>query len=213
MDDFIKNVLTTINTSVPNSIWTGDEIDDVSNDLVTRPLDNLGRIFQNALLNPVNRTLRPKITKYYTLINQKTKESLISSIKFPTIPDANEIYRGFDNQYMCDETYMNPTIDIIYFEGYRNTKNNKTGLPALYHETVSIITPTVSGTNLQYQRNESANFIEGVSNYLDEGTGFATEVPFINYTVIGAGGIYEGYKNIKIIFNNTNKTRIAEITA
>ena len=81
MDDFIKNVLTTINTSVPNSIWTGDEIDDVSNDLVTRPLDNLGRIFQNALLNPVNRTLRPKITKYYTLINQKTKESLISSIK------------------------------------------------------------------------------------------------------------------------------------
>lgn len=214
MADFIKNVLTTINTSVPNSIWTGDEIDDVSNDLVTKPLYNLGRIFQNALLNPVNRTLRPKITKYYTLVDQKTKEPLTSLVRFPTIPLDNEIYRGFENLYMSDEKYMNPTKDIIYFEGYRSEKDNKTKLPALYHETVCIISPTdLKTTNIEYQKKNSANFIEAVSNYVDEGITFVTEVPFLNYTVIGAGGIYEGYKNIKITFNNINKTRIVEITA
>jgi hypothetical protein len=215
MADFIKSVLTTINTSVPNSIWNSDEIDNVSNDLATRPLDKLGRIFQNALLNPVNRTLRPKIIKYYTLINQKTGESLISSIKFPTDPVDNEIYRGFDNQYMSDETYMNPTTDIIYFEGYRSVKNVKTELPALYHETICIISNCnpINSDIPQYQNKNSADFIEAVSNYVDEGTTFATSAPFINYTVIGAGGIYEGYKNVKIIFDNNRKRRIVEITA
>jgi len=209
----IKDVLTTLNKSVPTGIWSQDEIDVVANNLSSKPLDNLGVIFQNAIINPINRTVRPKITKYYTLQDQKTKESLLSSIKFPTLPLDDEIYRGFDNLYMCDETYSQPTNDILYFEGYRSRKNIKTMLPALYHETVCIISPHQSGKNLQYQKNESADFIEATSNYVDEGTGFATETPFINYTVTGAGGKYEGYKNINIRFNNINKTRIVEITA
>jgi hypothetical protein len=219
MADFIKSVLTTINTSLPNSIWNSDEIDNVSNDLATRPLDKLGRIFQNALLNPVNRTLRPKITKYYTLIKQdQTKESLINSVNFPTDPVDNQIYRGFTNLYMSDETYMNPTTDILYFMGCRSRFDPKINLPSLYNETLCIISNNTTLTEFEngiplYQNKNNADFIQAVSNYVDGGETFATEIPFINYTVTGASGIYEGYKNVNITFDKDRKTRIVEITA
>jgi hypothetical protein len=47
--------------------------------------------------------------------------------------------------------------------------------------------------------------------YNDGGCGFATEKPFVEYTVSAASGEFVGAKIVIIYFDNVNKTRRVEI--
>jgi hypothetical protein len=95
---------------------------------------------------------------------------------------------------MCDADYKKFTKDIINFSGTRVPEKKSVGLPATYLETVTIISKP-------YQSENSANMITATSNYIDSGSGAATSVPYVNYTVTGASGKFEGYKNIKILYD------------
>jgi hypothetical protein len=96
---------------------------------------------------------------------------------------------------MTDSTFTNFNTNILTFIGMR-TKRNITlppycQVPDIYNETLCI--------NIEPYEN---NFIQAVANYLDEGNGFETSVPYVDYAVTGASGIFEGYKIVRINFYN-----------
>lgn len=105
-------------------------------------------------------------------------------------------YSGVFNTYMTDSTWTNPNSNIITFVGYRTPGNGS--LPPLFCHTVMIKTP-------------AGDFISGLANFVDYGSGSTATVSSQNYAVMCASGIFSGYKNIYITYNQ-NKTRVVKIT-
>lgn len=137
------------------------------------------------------------ITKYYRTQNPDGTSNSTSTV-YVTDPALTTVYRGIKNQFMCRRNYITPTTDILSFEGHRTPGNDT--IPSLYKETLTI-------NSVPY----NFNFIIASANYVDEGNGFETTTPFIDYTVLGSSGIYKGYTRIRIIFDNVNHTRILKI--
>lgn len=96
---------------------------------------------------------------------------------------------------MVNNDFITYNNNIISFIGYRTPKNRNLPksiqVPDLYNETAYI-------SVFPYEE----NFIEASANYIDEGSGFETEVPFVNYSVCCAKGIFEGCKTLRINFYN-----------
>jgi hypothetical protein len=88
--------------------------------------------------------------------------------------------------------------DIITFIGYRTPGNVSLGIPNLYCETVMIKT-------------SQGDFISGLANYEDNGSGSVTSSSYENFAVTCASGNFAGYKNIKITYFE-DRTRIVTIT-
>lgn len=172
---------------------------------ITRPVYNLGNPVMSGWIYNFLKNNPPdnSITLYYKTRNALNENNASETI-FVCEPSDGP-YRGIENRFMTNERYTTYTNDILTFIGYRTpgTTINGITIPSLYNETVSI-------NSIPYDN----NFIQGAANYIDEGTSFASEVPFINYSVTGASGIYEGYKNITIyIFNDKpGRQRIVKIT-
>ena len=174
---------------------------------ITRPVYNLGNPIMSGWIynflknNPPNYD--DTIRLYYKTRNTSDLNNASETI-FVCDPEDGP-YRGIENRFMTNETYTTYTNDILTFIGYRTPGDtiNGTIIPALYNETLTI-------NSLPYED----NFIQASANYVDEGTSFITEVPFVNYTVTASSGIYAGYKNVKIIFFNDKpgRQRIVEIT-
>ena len=148
--------------------------------------------------NWVNGTICPsrKMTMYYRLSTEPGYDASgnASSTDFVTVPVVNT-YRGIENRYMTESDYQTYNSNIITFIGYRTPANptlpSNMQVPDIYNETVSI--------NMQPYND---NFIQATANYLDTGTGFATTVPFIDYKVSIASGIFSGFTNMRINFYN-----------
>lgn len=143
-------------------------------------------------------------TLYYSL-NQSTApyNPCSSETIFVTDPEDIETFRGITNRYMRDSTYNNFTTDILTYISIR-TKAKQPDFPKpMYNETFTI-------TSQPY----NMNFVQAVANYIDEGSGEATEIPFTNFTITGASGKFVGYKNIKVTYNNNDprKTRTMEFS-
>lgn len=142
----------------------------------------------------------PPITKYYRTQNLDGSVNATTTI-YVTNPELPTVYRGVKNQFMCEKNYITPTTDILCFEGHRTPGNASLKIPALYKETLTINSKAYN-----------FNYISASATYIDNGNGFETTKPFIDYTVLGSSGIYKGYKKIRIIFNNKNHTRILVIS-
>lgn len=135
---------------------------------------------------------KEKITLYYNITEY-------TSTLFVTNPSNPGVYRGLSNRYMTNCNYTKYTKDIITIDGVRTPGNGN--IPNLYNETITIISePYVK------------NYITASANYIDIGEGFETILPDMTYNVESAIGKFKGYKKLKIIFNNVNKTRIVEIS-
>lgn len=173
---------------------------------ITRPVYNLGNPIMSAWIYNFIKNTPPKnetIVLYYkTLNNEGTNNA--AETKFICDPLEGP-YRGIENRYMTNESYTTNTNDILTFVGYRTpgVTINGTSIPPLYNETLTI-------TSLPYED----NFIQATANYIDNGSSFASEVPFINYSVTGSSGIYAGYNNVKIVIynNRPGRQRIVYIT-
>ncbi len=137
----------------------------------------------------------PEMKLYYRLdVSPTNPGSITSMTRFVTDP-VIDTYRGIENLFMVQNDFVTFNKNMLTFIGYRTPKN--LALPAyiqvpdLYNETLSInIEPYLE------------NFIQATANYVDEGSSFVTTVPFIDYTVSAASGIFEGYKNVRINFYN-----------
>lgn len=174
---------------------------------ITRPVYNLGNAVLSGWIYNFLKNNPPRndgtITLYYKTRNTSGQNNASETV-FVCEP-ANGPYRGIENRFMTNATYTTYTNDILTFIGYRTPGATVNGqkIPALYNETVTI-------NSFPYED----NFIQATANYIDEGTSFITEIPFINYAVSASSGIYAGYKQLRInIFNDKpGKQRIIQIT-
>lgn len=134
---------------------------------------------------------------YRTRQYPRNTVSNASETVFVTNPIADDIYRGNSNMYMTDSDYLTYNKNILSFSGVRTPADMKLSpemrVPRMYDEFVNI---SVQPYDL--------NYIQAHANYIDEGSGFETTVPFVNYTVTGASGIFEGCTNLRIEFFDKN---------
>lgn len=100
---------------------------------------------------------------------------------------------------MTESDYETYNKNIITFIGYRTPKPSiNHSIPSLYNETIIIITPDNNNTNPTYNN----NIIQATQNYIDSSSTLATTVPYIDYVVNSANGIFKDYKILRIEFNN-----------
>ena len=136
-------------------------------------------------------------TLYYRLYDtlDTSKVNNASILIFAT----NELnnYHGLENRFMMDANGV-PNNDVISILGFRTFGNPLVKLPALYNETINIQTKN--------------GFVNAQAVYNDNGRGFATELPYVEYCVLGASGEFVGAKILTIFFDNINYTRIVKIT-
>ena len=125
-------------------------------------------------------------------------------------------YRGITNRFMVDNDFVTYNTNILTFIGFRTPKNPDLDsrpdlqVPDLYNETINVnVEPYLE------------NYIQASANYVDSGSSFVTTVPFIDYSVSAASGIFKDCKNLRINFYNDGdppgytglgKVRIVTIT-
>ena len=137
------------------------------------------------------------ITLYYR-INQSPSDTdgNASTTIFVTDPLAPTIYRGIENRYMTDSNFVTYNKNIITFAGSRTPTNTdlpqNMRVPDMYNETIDINMYPLYGDN----------YIQATANYIDTGKDFATTLPYVDYKVSIASGIFKGYKNLRINFYN-----------
>jgi hypothetical protein len=139
----------------------------------------------NAAIKAANDALDlpNKLIMYYRLsIEPDDERSNSSETNFLTDPVINT-YRGITNFYMTESDYETYNKNILTITGYRTPANatvpSNIRLPDMYNETICI--------NVEPYND---NFIQTTANYIDTGTGFETMVPFIDYKVSLASGIF-----------------------
>ncbi len=146
-----------------------------------------------------------KMILYYRLCVSETDSSdNASRTKFVTDPSDNTIYRGISNRYMTESDYKTYNTNILTFVGSRTPPNSSIPLPAtsvppIYNETINInIVPYDS------------NYIQATANYLDPGSGFETTIPYVDYKVTTASGVFSGFTNVRVEFFNGNENDITQ---
>jgi hypothetical protein len=139
----------------------------------------------------------PKLTLYYRLtISPTDNNKNYSETVFAVDPPEPDIYRGIVNKYMCESDFVTYNKNIMTFNAIRTPSNESLPetirLPALYNETISI-------SVVPYD----CNFLQAAANYLDPGSGAATTIPYVDYSVTGARGIFSEFTRVRInIYND-----------
>jgi len=118
-----------------------------------------------------------------------------SYVDYVINPDVLGNYSGVSNCFMTQSDYVTYNTNIINFISNRVVQNTtlpqNIQVPDLYNEVVNI-------SILPYEN----NYIQAAANYVDLGSGIITTIPFVDYSVTTASGIFEGYKTIRILFYN-----------
>ena len=152
------------------------------------------------------KPLKP-IVLYYrlTLPGQTTVDSNASQVIYQTIPSYGPLSQ-YKTAYMCESDFITPTTDLISFVVKRCAADDNLGIPPMFNVELFIISQP-------YQTVETSNIITAISNYVNPGVDSVTLSDYINYPVTAASGIYAGYTNVKIIFDNgPDKKRTVIIT-
>lgn len=137
-----------------------------------------------------------KMTLYYRLSTEPGYDASTnaSNTKFVTDPTL-DTYRGISNRYMTESDFQTYNTNILTFIGYRTPSNEELipemRVPDMYNETINV--------NIEPY---DINFIQATANYIDNGSGLATTVPFVDYKVNIATGIFNGFTNMRINFYN-----------
>ena len=128
------------------------------------------------------------MTLYYRLTVSPTDSTENASrTNFATVP-VIDTFRGMGNRYMVDSDFVTPNKNIITFVSMRTPENLPVFDNNMYNETVCI--------------NVGSSFIQGVSNYVDNNNTFETIIPYVDYSVTTASGIFKNFNNIRINFYN-----------
>ena len=152
------------------------------------------------------KPLKP-IVLYYrlTLPGQTTVDSNASQVIYQTIPSYGPLSQ-YKTAYMCESDFITPTTDLISFVVKRCAADDNLGIPPMFNVELFIISQP-------YQTLETSNMVTAISNYVNPGVDSVTLSDYVNYPVTAASGIYAGYTNVKIIFDNgPDKKRTVIIT-
>ena len=152
------------------------------------------------------KALKP-IVLYYriTLPGQTTVDSNSSQVIYQTIPSYGPLSQ-YKTAYMCESDFITPTTDLISFVVKRCAADDNLGIPSMFNIQVYI-------SSQPYETPEAANLISATQNYINEGNDSVTISDYRNFPVTAASGIYAGYTNVKIIFDNgPDKKRTVIIT-
>jgi hypothetical protein len=152
------------------------------------------------------KPLKP-IVLYYrlTLPGQTTVDSNASQVIYQTIPSYGPLSQ-YKTSYMCESDFITPTTDLISFVIKRCAADANLKIPSMFNVQVYILSQP-------YETPEAANLISVTQNYINEGTDSVTNSDYKNFPVTAASGIYAGYTNVKIIFDNgPEKKRTVIIT-
>jgi len=150
----------------------------------------------NAAIKAANDALDlpNKMILYYRL-SIKPDDDRSNSSKTEFLTRIISTYRGLTNCYMTESDFQTYNKNILTITGYRTPANatvpSNIRVPDMYNETICI--------NVEPYND---NFIQATANYIDTGTGFETMVPFIDYKVSIASGIFNGFTNMRINFYN-----------
>lgn len=182
--------------------------------------ENLGTILLNKspyILDPTPFMINNKLELYYRRSLFRTDGSKISlSSDLDYIYDVsndlrskNNYYSGISSLQMTNEKYE-PNDDIIYFYGSETRETDWQNVPYIYdvyNENVAI------RTNFSDQEKDNYNLIVAESMYNNGGTGGnTTMLNVVTYYVTTASGIFYGFKNLTIFYDNVNQVRKIEIT-
>ena len=140
---------------------------------------------------PKKKETEETMTLYYRLTVSPTDSTENASrTNFATVP-VIDTFRGMGNRYMVDSDFVTPNKNIITFVSMRTPENLPVFDNNMYNETVCI--------------NVGSSFIQGVSNYVDNNNTFETIIPYVDYSVTTASGIFKNFNNIRInYYNNKN---------
>ena len=138
------------------------------------------------------------ITLYYRSKVKVNNEYVSNAGNTDNITNNNE-FSGYSTRNAADINGVPDKNTIINYFGYRTPANVSFNVPAYFDETINI-------------KQNKTDFISATSLYEDSGSSSVTSVPFNVFYVTSAAGIFEGYKFIKIFYDNTNFSRVVEIT-
>jgi hypothetical protein len=142
---------------------------------------------------------QPDLELYYRIdVSPTDPERNDSYVDLATNPpDIEGAYNGISTNYMNESNFVTYNKNIITFIGNRTPANQDVPadirVPDIYQETVCISIP-------EYEN----NFVQATANYLDSGNTDVTTVPFVDYGITTASGVFLGYKTIRIFFDNDN---------
>ncbi len=141
--------------------------------------------------------------KLHTDINNTSSPSNLSTLSYST---AGTTFAAISSTPLYTTSWAN-TDDVIVFDGIRipaGASYIDPPLPSIYNETINI-THNISTPN-------QSSFITAKMDYIDNGSGFTTQLEYLDYVVTGANGIFQGKTNLRINFDNVNYTREVVIT-
>ena len=144
------------------------------------------------------------IVYHYRLVDSKGDPYITSvenAIYATYPPDVKDKFSSFTNTNLYTKCWER-TDDIITFSGVRiphSAEDVRPPIEGIYTETIDITS--------NIKKPFESSFITAKKNYRDNGTGFETKLPFVDYVVLGANGIYKGRTNIRIYIDNVNKIR------
>ena len=177
--------------------WNQDEIDEILAILIDRPIREWEKLTKIGILNPLNRIIKPKLTPiklYYTL--NKNGINNYQTVNFKTTDVVDGLYRGVRTQRLCEDDYITDSKFVMTVIGYRTAAKLSANLPPLYNENISII------DNSQYSDDININFIQISQTYNDDGVTIVTNRDSVLFTVTGSSGIFTGYNNALITYDN-----------
>jgi hypothetical protein len=135
---------------------------------------------------------------YYSTILSKDVPINNASLLEITNLTPTKSYSVISNRYMQNQDGTN-NENIITYLTYRVPGDPALELSPQINETLVIITP-------------KGDKIQAVAVYTDFGVGEITTVPFQDFLVNGALGIFQGAKNVRVFYNNEDLTRKVVIT-
>ncbi len=146
--------------------------------------------------NP-NPFIPPRVLFYRLRLDQSDPESFAGvNVVSPFFPQ----YAGVTVLEMTDAGWQEFNNNLIMFFGYRTPE----GPPPLsikpyYSEQIQIILA-------------DGGYINAQTVYIDNGSGFVTETPRVDYTVLGSSGSLSGARMLSILFDNVNAYRTVVIS-
>ena len=146
------------------------------------------------MTNPITLYYRATVSPTDLKSNAVTTDivSIIDGVEYNTYYTANSV------RLMMNEDGTPNYESVINFLGFRTPADASVGLLPLYNETVTIQTKTGN--------------ITGTAIYVDNGEGFVSQTPVIEYAVGSNSGEFAGAKILTIFIDNINYTRKVVIT-
>jgi hypothetical protein len=139
----------------------------------------------------------PERVLYYKLRLDQQDPASTNSVRVVYNPSPALSYLSI--RHMSNEGWMTYNDDLIEFSGQRTPESIPLELPAHMSEICQV-------------RLADGGYLSAQALYDDSGSGPATSVGQVDFTVLGSSGSLSGAKVMKILYDNVNAYRTIVVT-